>query len=205
MTSLVRRATLALAPDRRRGARCLSRDSRQAVRNHSSLTRLMSKPARMELPGALRTCSGTPLRTQGAHPHGCAAQAQRPLLRRRMSVNWSGISGRREHLPLDLLYASMTYIGIPNAIVPPSPHEKRNGTVVCPVCFLYIPRSTFCLYTEHLDSIFESNFRHFHPLPAVRGDSYGASGSYLRTPRSQPYGALPRDRGAPGDLSRLVP
>src|SRR5262245_55106608 len=44
-----------------------------------------------------------------------------------------------------------------------------------------IPRSTFCLYTEHLSSILEGNFWHFPPLPAVCGGSYGASGSRLRT------------------------
>ena len=73
-----------------------------------------------------------------------------------------------------------------------------------PACFLRIPWSTFYLYTEHLSSILEGNSWHFHSLPAVRGGSYGASDCHLRTPGSQPDGALPRDRGAPGDLSRLA-
>src|SRR5262245_32558463 len=47
-----------------------------------------------------------------------------------------------------------------------------------------------------MSSIVVGNFWHFSPLPAVRGGCYGASGSHLRTPGSQPYGALHRDRGA---------
>src|SRR5215510_11501079 len=71
-------------------------------------------------------------------------------------------------------------------------------------CFLRIPWSTFFLYTEHLGSILEGNSWYVYPFPAVRGGCYGASGSHLCTPGSQPDGALHRDRGAPGDLSRLA-
>src|SRR5262252_7913364 len=66
------------------------------------------------------------------------------------------------------------------------------------------PKVTFCLHTEHLSSILGGNSWHFHSLPAVRGGSYGASRCHLRTSGSEPDGALPRDCGAPGDLSRLT-
>src|SRR5206468_11464853 len=79
-----------------------------------------------------------------------------------------------------------------------------NGKAVRPAWFLRIPRSIFDLYTEQMSSIVEGNFWHFPSLPAVRGGWYGASDCHLHTPGSQPYGALHRDRGAPGDLSRLA-
>jgi hypothetical protein len=79
-----------------------------------------------------------------------------------------------------------------------------SGKVVYPACSLRLPSSTFCLYTEQMSSIVAGNFSHFRSLPAVRGGSYGASGGHLRTSGSQQHGALPCDRGAPGDLSRLV-
>ena len=79
------------------------------------------------------------------------------------------------------------------------------GKAVHPACFLRIPWSNFCLYTEQMSSIVEDNSWHFHSLPPARGGSYGASGFHLYTPGSQRHGALPRDRGAPGDLARLVP
>src|SRR5262245_3110769 len=82
----------------------------------------------------------------------------------------------------------------------PPPH----GKAMRPACFLRIPWSTFFLYTEHLSSILEGNSWYVYPFPAVRGGCYGASGSHLCTPGSQPYGALHRDRGAPGDLPRLA-
>src|SRR5215470_18961390 len=73
-----------------------------------------------------------------------------------------------------------------------------------PACFLRILKSTFCLYTEQMSSIVEGNSWHFPSLPVVRGGSYGASSGHLRTSGSQRHGALPCDRGAPGDLSRLT-
>src|SRR5262249_5603571 len=63
---------------------------------------------------------------------------------------------------------------------------------------------TFYLYTEHMSSIVVGNFWPFHPLPAVRGGCYGASGYHLCTPGSRSYGALYCDCRAPGDLSRLT-
>ena len=74
-----------------------------------------------------------------------------------------------------------------------------------PACFLRIPVSTFCLYTAHMCSIVGDSSWHFHRFPPGRGGSYGTSGCHLRTPGSEPDGALHRDCGAPGDLPRLVP
>src|SRR5712691_6545837 len=81
---------------------------------------------------------------------------------------------------------------------------ERSSKAAHTACFLPISRSTFYLYTAHMSSIVGGNSWHFHSRPAVRGGSYGASGCHLRTSGSQPHGALPRDRGAPGDRSRLV-
>ena len=92
-------------------------------------------------------------------------------------------------------------IRISNGILPLPP----RGKAMRPACFFRIPESTFCLFTEQMSSIVTGNSWYFHPLPAVCGGSYGASGSHLHTPGSQPHGALQSDRGAPGDLPRLVP
>src|SRR5437016_13012097 len=78
---------------------------------------------------------------------------------------------------------------------------RRGDT---PACFPLLPSEIFRLYTEQMSSIVGGNSWHFHSLPAVGGGAYGASGCHLHTPGSQPYGALHRDRRAPGDLSRLA-
>ena len=62
------------------------------------------------------------------------------------------------------------------------------------------PEVTFCLSTEQMNSIGAGNSWHVTSLPTVRGGSYGTSRCRLCTPGSQPDGALPRDRRAPGDL-----
>src|SRR5262245_45419173 len=90
------------------------------------------------------------------------------------------------------------WIGILNAILPP----PRQGDVYR--VFLPHLRINFYLYTEQMSSIVAGNSWHFHHFPPGRGGSYGASGGHLRTSGSQRHGALPRDRGAPGDLSRLT-
>src|SRR5215831_7830582 len=91
-------------------------------------------------------------------------------------------------------------IRISNGILPPPP----PGKAMRPACFLRILKSTFYLYTVHMCSIVGDKSWHFYPYPLGRGGSYGASGGHLRTSGSQRHGALPCDRGAPGDLSRLT-
>src|SRR4030095_13956400 len=110
--------------------------------------------------------------------------------------------------PARSLLQVSTRIGKTNALLPPPPCGSRRVTAAAKWCIPHVssafPRQLFCLYTEQMSSIFAGNFLHFRSLPAVRGGSYGASGGHLRTSGSQQHGALPRDRGAPGDLSRLV-
>src|SRR5215468_1922842 len=66
------------------------------------------------------------------------------------------------------------------------------------------PGQHFYLYSEHLYSILGDTLWHFPCCPPGRGGCYGASSGHLRTSGSPRHGALPRERGAPGDLARLV-
>src|SRR5207249_261919 len=83
-------------------------------------------------------------------------------------------------------------------------YRCRADNAAHTACFLLLPNQTFCFYTVHMCSIVDDKSWHCHPYPLGRGGSYGASGGHLRTSGSQRHGALPRDRGAPGDLSRLA-
>src|SRR5215470_13342555 len=78
---------------------------------------------------------------------------------------------------------------------------RHGGTSLC---FCHLSEVTFCLYSEQMSSILGDTFWHVRALPAVRGDSYGTRSGHLRTSGSQQHGALPCDRRAPGDLSRLT-
>ena len=53
------------------------------------------------------------------------------------------------------------------------------GKAVRTAGFLPILMSIFCLNTEHMCRIVGGKSWHFHPLPAVRGGCYGASGGHL--------------------------
>src|SRR5262249_40322543 len=97
--------------------------------------------------------------------------------------------------------AEVTCIGISNGILLPLPRGQRGAYRLFPSS----PNQTFCLYTVHMCSIVGDKSWPFHLLPTVRGGSYGASGSHLRTSGSQPDGARQCDCRAPGDFPRLVP
>src|SRR5262249_16828615 len=84
-----------------------------------------------------------------------------------------------------------------------SPHLDA-ASHLCTAFFLLVPVEICCLYTAHMCRIVSGSSWHFHRFPPGRGGSYGASGCHLRTPGPQPHGALSRDRGAPGGLSRLA-
>jgi hypothetical protein len=99
------------------------------------------------------------------------------------------------------------WIRMANALVPPPRgprrvrgQEPRGASLVLPPS----PQGTLCLHTEHVSRIWDDTSWHVPAFPAVRGGSYGASRGHLRTAGSQRHGALPRERGAPGDLARFT-